>query len=98
MTEWKIKGFSCREGLCLPMDPSYQFGQSGLLSYFDELGHPFLDQPLHASIPIDGLPDFKAEKIFDLLSLQRLNGPVIEQTKFGWVDLNLFQDVLNLFL
>jgi hypothetical protein len=80
------------------MNPSYQFGQSGLLSYFDELGHPFLDQPFHASIPIDGLPDFKAEKIFDLLSLQRLNGPVIEEREFGRPDLNLFQNVLNLFL
>jgi hypothetical protein len=57
-----------------------------------------LDQPLHASIPIDGLPDFNAEKIFDLLSLQRLNGPVIEEREFGWADLNLFQDVPNLFL
>jgi hypothetical protein len=80
------------------MDPSNQFGQRGLLSHLDELGHPFLDQPLHASIPIDGLPDFNAEKISDLLSLQRLNGPVIEEREFGWADLNLFQEVLNLFL
>ena len=80
------------------MDPSYQFGQSGFLSNFDELGNPCLDQTFHAFIPVDRVPNFKAEEILDLLSLQRLNGPVIEDGKFGWVDFNLFQDVLNLFL
>jgi hypothetical protein len=48
------------------------------MSYFDELGIPFLDQFFNASNPIHRPPDLLRKKIFDLLSFQRLDCPMIE--------------------
>ncbi len=85
------------EGLCLSMDPSNQFGQGSLMSHLNELSNPFLNQPFHTSIPIDRSADLLREKILDLLSPQRRDRPVIGNGEFGWTDLDIFLDILNLF-
>jgi hypothetical protein len=88
--------FTCGEGFCLSMDPSDQFGQRGLLSHLDELSDSFLKQPLNTSIPVDRVPDLLREEILDLLFLQGLDSPMVEDGEFRWTDLNMFQNILNL--
>jgi hypothetical protein len=51
----------------LSVDPANQFGEAGLLPYFDELDYLFLNEVLHTLSPIDRLSDFLGEKILNVL-------------------------------
>ena len=89
--------FPCREGFYIPMDPSNQFGQCGLISHLNELGDSLVNQLFNASIPIDRLPDLLRKKIPDIFFLQRPDGPMIEDGVFGCTNLNISQNALDFF-
>lgn len=67
------------------------------MSYLYGLGYAFLKHPLNTSRPIDWPPDLPGEKIFYLLFLERLDGPMIDDGKLGGLNLNLLQQVRDLF-
>jgi len=62
------------------------------MSHFDELGKSLLHQSLNTSDPIDGSPDLLREKVFNLLSSQRFDRPMVKDGNFERLNLNLLKD------
>ena len=67
------------------------------MSHFDELRKSFPQQVLDTSDPVDRPCDLLGEKIFDLLSLQRFDRPVIEDGNVGSLNLDILKDRRNFF-